>query len=264
MISGTLARAFALFVMLIGPVGLANAGDLQPTPQSVSELQLQRLHRITVDYAVTGMPEELEDCTWDEWVEYRDSLSDEDQEILKSQMTVTATTTFKDATITVSSDGSLTVDNDLGTATGEVQFVNDKGLVTVLRNEGSARADWVWPGERSDNFLSLETEENGEVYALQVKQTRQDDGVWYGSRTFTISSRVKDTSVVGADLQVGDGLRWSPIAWITGTAGGLVTVAVGAAASVAYAAKCAKDALWDAYDCSPGTIACRCNGCTSC
>jgi len=260
---GTLARAFALFVMIVGPIGLVNAGEIQSSPQQLQTAELQQSHRITVDYEVIGMPKELKDCTWDEWVSYRDSLSDEAREILKSQMIVIATTTFKDATITVSSDGSITLDNDLGTATGEVQF-NDKGLVTVLRNERSARADWVWPGERSDNFLSLETEENGEVYALQVKQTRQDDGVWYGSRTFTISSQLKDTSVIGADLQVGTGLRWSPIAWITGTTGGLITVAVGAAVSVAYAAKCAKDGLWDAYDCTPGTIACRCNGCGHC
>ena len=262
MISRTLARAFALFVMSVGPVGLTTAGGVQPAVRMIHPQQL--LHWITVEYQVTGMPKGMEDCTWDEWVSYRDALSDQEIEILKSQMTVIATTIFKDAIITVSSSGEITLDNDSVNATGEVQFVDGKGLVTVLRNDNSVRADWMWPGEQSDDFLSLETEENGEVYAIKVKQTVQDNEVWFGSRTFTISSQAKDALVVGGNLQVGNGLRWSPIAWITGTVGGLATVAVGTVATVAYTVKCTKDALWDAYDCTPGTIACRCSGCSNC
>jgi len=259
---GTLARAFALFVMIVGP-GFVDAGEVQPVPQQMQVGELQHF-QITVDYVVTGMPEELKDCTWDEWIAYRDTLSVEEAEALRSQMTVIATTTFRDATITVSSDGELILDNDLGTTYGEVQFKNDKGIVTVLRNANASRVDWMWPGEKSNDFLSLEAKENGKVYALHVKQTQQDDVVWSGSRTFAISSRVKDTPVMGADLQVGNGLRWAPIAWITGTLGGAVSVAVVAAASVAYTVVCAKDGLWDAYDCTPGTTACRCNGCSHC
>lgn len=121
----------------------------------------------------------------------------------------------------------------------------------------------MWPGDGTDSFLSMETAENGKVMAFDVEQTAGSADLWAGSRTFLLSGRSKAISAVGADLQIGDNLRgiW---AWVTGTVAGTVGVVVVSVATIAYTAKCAKDALWDAYDCTPGTIACRCNGCTGC
>lgn len=267
MIYETFARVLALFAMLVGPVGLANGSDVQSDGKNLQSVaqptELCRVIRVTVDYYISGMPEGTENFSWNEWVSFRDALSDEDRAILQSQLSVTAQATVGGLTIISSTDGSLSMFSDLGSADGEVQFVYDKGLVVILQDmDGAVRADWVWQGSRTDNFLSLETKSDDKVVGLDVKQTGETNELWFGSRTFSMSINPKEMSVIGADLQMGNarGL-WG---WITGGVAGAAGVVAGSVATIAYTAKCIKDGLWDSYDCTPGTIACRCNGCVSC
>jgi len=229
-------------------------GPVYPGDEPRREVEADR--PVILQYSVTGVPDEILSMTWDEWTAYRDSLSKVERAELRTAMTVTAHVTLGGLTIQVSSDGTVDLWDKTGGASGEIQIAHNRGAALVLRDtEGATAAKLLWP--TAANALSFATSEGDRTVTTDFTLTGSDDGLWAGEQVYGMRTAFSPRSVVGGDLRLGDERLWGWIVKVGGAVGATITLA-------AYSVKCIKDGLWDAYDCTPGTIACFCNGCQDC
>lgn len=257
----TATYAIVLFCMLIGPMPFVHAElvkttdnhNIKPDEQQTPHLE-PIVHSLTLEYFIHGIPDEIN--TWDEWVNYRDNLSDEEKISLKNSMWIEADITINDITITVDSLGIVQMSSPSNFAFGEVQYAHNEGAVVLMQDmDQNVMAKYFWSVENDENELFF-ADENKMYKTFRVSDIiLENSDLRYGEQDFKIIISPQNNSVIGGDLMMGQ-TRFFGI--IFGAIVAIIVVVAGTSI------KCVKDGLWDPYDCTPGTVACYCNGCERC
>ena len=253
-----LIRAFCIVTMVFG-TAVPLRGDEVPALSAFAESSgpdLSISKPVVVAYSVAGVPEELQGATWEEWADYSDGLSEDEQDALRAAMVVTAFVEVGGLTIFVSSDGEVVISGEEESVWGEIQVVHNEAIAFVLQDaEGNVRGKLLWPA--ADNALAFTGYEDYGALTRSFVMSDEVGGLWAGEQTYVMEASPATARPVGGDLQLGGSRAWALLSRLGGAVGAIVSLGY-------FSVKCVKDGLWDSYDCSPGSMACFCNGCPSC
>jgi hypothetical protein len=210
--------------------------------------------QIRITYSVSGL-EEFAGLTREQWADYLNSLSEEELATLENQVIISAEMNYDGFHFFITSLGEVQINGEEFVASGTYQWLPGSGLVLALTDQDNKQHILPLWQETSLAFMFTDADSGSKMVAFR----NLDSGLWrdgilnpLGNYYATMDIDAIEMSLEGGSFTTGE--RWGlPLV--------IIIVAIGA---IVIGAKCIKAGVWDPYDCTPGTIACECNGCTLC
>ncbi len=248
------ALAFCMFSMVCGP-HFSLAAETVSTPNVIRRNHVS-WETAEFSYRITGL-EAFEQMSASEWESYISHLSPRELSSLQTNTSITMQLITVNYIFTINSEGYLLVeDQDSNTLIqGFYQSIPENGIVIYLFDSTDSWVEILWNTQGSDYITFFDPTQDK---VIKFKDFQSD--LWTNRQLNTAGFFSLQNSTTAAYQPV-DGNKNFNEGSSRFILGGLIGLAV---AGIVIGIKCIKDGLWDPYDCTPGTIACSCNGCDNC